>query len=336
MGFKFLKPIHISNRMIKIKEFRATDIEFKEIASISNVVNHNYITHYRDDKDNWSMRDRDRLHKLILLYSDVIMIGYINFEQGIKQNQRTIFFNIKLDPNYNYNGYRYILYKRMLKEIKSIQCNKLFTEVYEHLNYKNYQNLLINNKFELVQKNREYSCDIQNINTKKYQSLFKTLELAGIKFYETKEDIKNRTDHYRKLEYLEWTIEQDIPIANGIKHTRVNFNRYLNEKIFFEKKCYGTEIIAIKNEQYIGTTNLSVFPRSDPFKAWTEGLGVLKEFRRRSIGTALKIKAIKVLINKGIRVVRTDNELNNPMYKINEKLGFYPIPNSLEYLKVID
>ena len=50
----------------------------------------------------------------------------------------------------------------------------------------------------------------------------------------------------------------------------------------------------------------------------------------------VSIKAIQKLINKGITEVRTDNELNNPMYKINESLGFSAEPGSLEYLKIIN
>ena len=45
---------------------------------------------------------------------------------------------------------------------------------------------------------------------------------------------------------------------------------------------------------------------------------------------------VEHLFSKGIKEIRTDNEINNPMYKINEKLGFYPVPSSLEYLKNID
>ena len=53
------------------------------------------------------------------------------------------------------------------------------------------------------------------------------------------------------------------------------------------------------------------------------------------IATALKIIAFQKLIEKGIYEVRTDNEINNPMYKINESLGFKPVPFSLDYLKEI-
>ena len=62
-------------------------------------------------------------------------------------------------------------------------------------------------------------------------------------------------------------------------------------------------------------------------------MGVLKDFRRKGIATALKIKAIEKLIEKGVTEIRTDNEENNPMYKINVSLGFEPVPFSLEYMK---
>ena len=96
---------------------------------------------------------------------------------------------------------------------------------------------------------------------------------------------------------------------------------------------YGVDIVAVMNGKYIGSTDLEVYPKAEPHKAWTGGLGVLKEFRRKGLATALKIKAIEKLLKKGITEVRTDNEENNPMYKINVALGFKPVPRSLEYMK---
>ena len=91
--------------------------------------------------------------------------------------------------------------------------------------------------------------------------------------------------------------------------------------------------MAVKDEQYIGSTDIEVYPKSEPYKGWTGGLGVIREFRRKGIATALKVKAIEALLKKGVTEVRTDNEENNPMYKINVALGFKPVPFSLEYIK---
>ena len=103
----------------------------------------------------------------------------------------------------------------------------------------------------------------------------------------------------------------------------------------FEKNSYGTEIVAVKDSAYIASTDITVYPKAEPHKGWTGGLGVLKKYRRKGIATALKIKAIEKLLEKGVTDVRTDNEENNPMYKINVALGFKPVPFSLDYSKNI-
>ena len=44
--------------MIKIKKFTATNLEFKEIARIRNLVNHDSIDHPDEDKSDWAIRDK--------------------------------------------------------------------------------------------------------------------------------------------------------------------------------------------------------------------------------------------------------------------------------------
>ncbi len=223
----------------------------------------------------------------------------------------------------------------MLKEIKLFNSNKIFTSIYDHPNYDLVKDFLADKKFKLVQTNREYSCDITKIDIEKYQPLIKKLESEGIKFYDSKEEMSDWPDHYKKLEELTWTYHQDFPIPNGVKHTRTPFEQAMKIQKDFEQNYYGTEIVAVKDGEYIGSTDLEVYYKSEPHKAWTNGLGVLKEFRRKRIATALKIKAIDRLLHKGITDVRTDNEENNPMYKINVALGFEPVHFSLEYMKEI-
>ena len=94
-------------------------------------------------------------------------------------------------------------------------------------------------------------------------------------------------------------------------------------------------MIAVDGDKYIGSTDIQIFPKSDAYKAWTGSLGVLREYRRQGIATSLKIKAFEKLRKKGIRQVRTDNEENNPMYKINVALGFTPEPYCYDYQRDI-
>ena len=64
-------------------------------------------------------------------------------------------------------------------------------------------------------------------------------------------------------------------------------------------------------------------------------MGIIKEYRRKKLATALKIEALKRLQKRGFTEIRTDNEENNPMYKINVHLGFSAVPFSLEYMKAL-
>ena len=321
--------------MITIKNFSATIKEFKELARIDNLVNHDSIAHPDDDRNDWQIRDQSLVRDRLLLYNDDVLIGVLYYSQGRDENNKTTFFTLNLDPNYNNNGFRKLLYNKMLKRVKVFNCNKVHTSIYDHPNYREIKKLINREKFKLVQTNREYSCDIRNIDTYKYHPLIKKLESKGIKFYDSKEEMKNWPNHYKKLEKLIWTYSKDFPIPNGVKHTRMPFEQAMKLQIDFEKNSYGTEIVAVKDEQYIGSTDISVFPKSESHKGWTGGLGVLKKFRRKGIATAIKIKAIEKLLKKGIKEIRTDNEENNPMYKINVALGFKPVPFSLDYMKNI-
>tara|TARA_Y100000590_G_scaffold415153_1_gene512674 strand:+ start:165 stop:1130 length:966 start_codon:yes stop_codon:yes gene_type:complete len=321
--------------MISIKLFTASDYEFKECARIDNLVQHDSVSHPDEDKNEWSLRDRNIIRDRLMLYKKDTLIGVLYFSQGRDENSKTAFYTLHLNPQYNNHGYRELLFSKLLEQIKQFDCNLVHTSIYDHPNYKEHKKLLIKKDFQLVQTNREYSCDIRNVDIDKYQPLITKLESEGVRFYDSKEEMLGFVNHYKKLEQLEWEITQDIPIPTGIKHTRLPFKRWMKLCLDFYQKSYGVDLVATFGNQYIGLTDIFVFGKSEPHKGWTGSLGVIKDFRRRGIATAIKIKAIEKLLKKGITEIRTDNEKNNPMYKINVALGFKPVPFSLDYSKNI-
>ena len=152
--------------MIKIKKFKATNLEFKELARIDNLVNHDSIAHPDEDKNEWNIRDKSIIRDRLLLYDSNILIGAIYYSQGRDENNRTCFYTLNLDPAYNHKGYRYLLYGKMLEKVKKFNCNLVHTSIYEHPNYKEHKKLLIKEGFKLVQTNREYSCNIRKVDVK--------------------------------------------------------------------------------------------------------------------------------------------------------------------------
>ena len=321
--------------MVDIKNFTETDFEFNEGTRIFNLVSHDDQEHVDDMKEGWAVRDKSLIRDRLLLFDKDKVLGFLGYAQGRDDNNRNCYFNIYLDPRYNDRGYRQLLYGRMLKEIQTFDCKRLYADIYDHSNYDHFKKFLLKNKFYIGLKIREYSLNLETVDLNEYSLLLKKLDSKGIKFYNSKYEMKDFPNHYEKLEELKWVYGEDFPMPEGIVHTRLPFEQFMKFQKLFEEKRYGIEIVAVDGDQYVGSTDIHIFPKSDPCKAWTGSLGVLREFRRQGIATALKIKAFEKLRKKGIKQIRTDNEENNPMYKINVALGFTPEPYCFDYQKEI-
>ena len=50
--------------------------------------------------------------------------------------------------------------------------------------------------------------------------------------------------------------------------------------------------------------------------------GVVREWRRRGVALALKRAQIDAATRRGLRRLRTGNAIENPMLKVNERLGY--------------
>ena len=120
--------------MIRIEQFKETDLEFKELARIDNLVNHDFRSHPDYDKDNWKIRDKNLIRDRLLLYNNDKLIGVLYYSQGREENNRTTFYTLHLDPSCNHKGYRKLLYNKMLEKVKKFNCNKLLTSIYDHSN----------------------------------------------------------------------------------------------------------------------------------------------------------------------------------------------------------
>jgi len=321
--------------MTEIKQFTETDFEFQEVTRLYNLVSHDDQEHVDDMKEGWEVRDKSVKRDRFLLYYDDTVIGFLGYAQGRDENHRNCYFNIYLDPQYNGHGYRKLLYDRMLEDIQVFDCNRLYADIYEHSNYDQFKKILLENKFYLGLKIRESSLNLEAVDLNTYLPLLEKLDSKGIKFYDAKKEMQDFPNHYEKLEELGWKFGKDFPMPEGIVHTRQPFKQFMKFQKLFEEKRYGIEIVAVDGDKYVGSTDIHVLPKSDPHKAWTGSLGVLREYRRRGIATALKVKAIEKLREKGIKQVRTDNEENNPMYKINVSLGFTPEPYCYDYQREI-
>ncbi|MBC8311900.1 MAG: GNAT family N-acetyltransferase [Candidatus Marinimicrobia bacterium] len=318
-----------------IRSWDESMCEAEMMCHIENMTAHDYIPDPQEMIEDWQLHDPKYFHDKLVAEIDGQIVGCIHIGQGRKVNSHIFFFDLFVDPSHQNRGVGTALYNVFISKSRPLGCTKINSYIYDHPNWASGKSFLEKHKFEHISTNREYSLSLQNADFTVYEPLLNGVLSQGFTFVEPVKAGLNSNEHYKKLEAMRWSYFQDMPYPKGITPTRVNYDLWLQEHKLFEKEHYGIELLVLNsNGDYVGCTKLATY-KTEPEKCWTSNLGVIKDYRRQKLATALKIEALKCLQKRGFTEIRTDNEENNPMYKINVNLGFTAVPFSLEYMKEI-
>jgi GNAT superfamily N-acetyltransferase len=157
------------------------------------------------------------------------------------------------------------------------------------------------------------------------------VEAQGIVIKTAAELLESDPDSKRKQHELHWAIAQDIPHSDT--PTQVPFEEWIKR---FDHPNYLAEgnFIALDGDRYVGTSVLWKTLSTDDLN--TGATGVIREYRKRGIATALKVRALTFAKERGAPAVRTWNEVNNNgMLGINFRLGFVRQPAWIEFGKKV-
>lgn len=129
-------------------------------------------------------------------------------------------------------------------------------------------------------------------------------------------------DRNQKLFDLSWAIENgDTPNTEGDKPSLEQWCHWLAPDSGY---LFDTCIIACDGDKYVGTTGLEIY---DGTELGTGLTGVLSDYRRRGIATAIKVKSLSAAKSKGYTAAYTwSNSTNHGMIDINLRLGFVEQP----------
>lgn len=154
-------------------------------------------------------------------------------------------------------------------------------------------------------------------------------EKTGVEIRTVAELTADGVDWQRDVWELEYELLQDVPTDDPV--TKQPFEQWLK---WLTHPSYIPEayFIAIKDGKFVGMTSLWQ-SMAEKDKLFTELTAVVRDLRRKGIATALKVRAIQLARDRGARVITTENEANNPMYDLNVRLGFKPVPAWWTYRK---
>lgn len=174
---------------------------------------------------------------------------------------------------------------------------------------------------------------VDEFNFAPYAGLIERVEASGIAIRSVAELMQSDADWQRKLYDLDWAGTQDEPSSEP--PTQLSFEEYTQLFYLAPRFLPEANFIALDGDEYVGLSALEK-NLAQPGHLDTGFTCVLRSHRRRNIATALKLKAIAFAKGYGAKTIDTGNEENNPMFQINLKLGFQPMPAWSDYHKTID
>ena len=154
----------------------------------------------------------------------------------------------------------------------------------------------------------------------------------GIELTNYLEVEKRLPDARQKLYELAQAVGADIPSPEP--HQPIPYEIWAKR---FDSPNYTpqAQMIALDGDRLVGVSAL--WGRQTDTDLQTGTTGVLREYRRRKIALALKLRAIAYAKAKGAPIIRTDNAAQNEgMLSINRALGFVKQPAWVLYTRTMD
>jgi|SRR5579859_2857907 len=173
--------------------------------------------------------------------------------------------------------------------------------------------------------------DLTRFDPSQFAPQVAAVEAQGIQL-RTWADLGFDDPQVRRRIYENWlAIREDVPIPPNDQRIETTFEMWWTRSARPDLLPAGY-FVAMAGDQYVGMTNLWRSPEAGELR--TGITGVLRDYRRRGIAQALKVRSLEFARAAGYRCVVTENETNNRgMIAINDLLGFVKRPAYIHYLK---
>ena len=321
--------------MYTIQPFEPTDQNYRTYVAIHNVI-------YPDTATTIASRryvdeNRNPLYEEVrdFILKDGEIVGYGEFGEAFWfGTDGNYWMHICVHPDHRRQGAAAHWYDNALARITSRGGKQIMAETIETC--ADAIQFMQHRSFNQIMRNARSRIDFREID-------FDQMDDPAIRL--ARDGIVIRSLNEMKDIYPDW-IARAIDIGNdvGLDVPRTEayrpiplraFKNWLNHPHQDLSGWFYAIDTKLDDDEVIGLSTQSYDP-DDPRKVRVGMTGVRRAYRRRGVARALKLAAMRFAKSVGGHTMETDNEENNPMYKLNLQLGFKPLPANVEFKKVLE
>ncbi|MCA9919073.1 MAG: GNAT family N-acetyltransferase [Anaerolineales bacterium] len=316
--------------MFSIRPFQPTDADYEAIAAVEKAVYPENADKVEDFKHRDASREAEQFFKRWVVVEDGRITAFAQLQQQIHSSTPGRYrFSIIVHPEFERRGVGTAVYDQIWQTLQTRQPQPTILEsgTYQHLPQS--IRFLEKRGFQQVMRWVITRVELPEFEITHFEPLIAKLQVQGITFA-TLPALQQQDENWlEKLHELDWQLVQDEPLP----YTPKKMPQAQFKKLFIESPNVLPDgwIIALENGRTIGNSNLEKGPL--PGGLSTGFTGVLRNYRRRGLATALKALSMNWAKQAGHQFIRTGNEENNPMLTLNKKLGFKEVTASLAFEK---
>jgi len=315
--------------MLTIRPFERNEEEYDWVVGLNNQTWPDQPETLAGWKHFEKSADPKRLYREIVAEKDGQRVGYgIYCEPWWSYEPGRFFTDLMVDRAYQQQGVAKAMWYFISDDLKNHQPHEILSRTREDKPAG--ITFLQGFGFERTMRYPQSELRLDAFDFGGFAPTLQRVEAEGIRIHSLTELRQLDPDWKQKLYELRWTILQDVPSPNP--RTKPTLEEYETRFLKNPDLEPDANFIALDGERFVGYSNLWPCPG---LPKWSTGLsGVVQDYRRKGVCTALKVQGLKLAQQRGIETVDTENEENNPMYQLNLRLGFKPKPAWLDFKKI--
>ncbi len=295
--------------------------DYEAVVSIANAL----YPEYRESAEEWRRRDQlfDETRYIRRRYVAVSddkqqVVGYGEIAHSpMTFHPQKFDLGLMVHPDWQRRGIGSLLLGHLMDELQRLNAITVWAGVRED----KADALAFMRKRGFIEKQRSWELwlSVAEAEISSFLPIIEQVVAQGVVITTLEEERERDSDCLRKLHELSNAIFADIPMPD--QFTPLSFEEF-KRRLEHPSLLPNAYFIAKHGDRYIGRSDLWR-SEAEPERLYQGLTGVLRDYRRQGVATALKVKTIKYAKRHGYQLIITWNDSTNAgMLALNEKLGF--------------